>query len=285
MSWEKPILSGGMSQYNPVQQGMTHSAAESAGKWIIDQLREHYPTHRTIAGDVPIGYEWFFDLSPKTTITLPTVAIGVMTAEHLRLGSAMQDDHGTVVPGELFDSVIVIVVLANNSPMRDGIEHRLARKLLRIINFTKGTPFRYGSKRDFGDDRGFSSIDRFVISSLWQNLTDEAFVKVTTFTTGWVEDFVEPEDDYWLGVAGVLAVDVSPSPPSNRSLGFSLILSDTVGQSSVASQSRIEVNDNELSLVSNTRLYFGTYVVQSLSSSRTKVISNALDSNSNTTIV
>lgn len=220
-------MPGGVSAYYPVAKSTAGSAAESLGMWLIEQLKVKYPSHRDEGGDVPIFYQWYFDLDPDTAMKLPSVAIAIMTAEYPRLGSYLHAGDGAIVPGELRDAEVLTIVLGNNTKIRDGIEDRLSRWISKIINGGSNIPFRYATKYYHGDDRGFSSIDRFVISSLWQNLTDEAFVKVGYFKTGYVEDYVEASDGLgtiWNGIVGSITTtgDVVSrvSGLGHRSLAF-----------------------------------------------------------------
>jgi hypothetical protein len=267
MSWSKPVAPGFISRYDPIAKSTSGSAAESVGMWLLEQLREKYPKHRDEGGLVDITYEWFFSLEPKTAISLPAVAIGVMTAEYPKLGSALHAGEGAIVPGELKDAEILLVVLANNVKLRDGIEDRLSRWINKIINHGVDIPLRFATKYDPGDDRGFTQIDRFVISSLWQNLTDEAFVKVSMFRTGYVEDYVEPEDglgSIWNGIVGSAnvsgGVTARVSGLGHRSL--SVLFTPTMpwdgttegnGQNSHLSQCRI-VKADDIQVTSNTTI-------------------------------
>lgn len=267
MSFEKPNMPGGASIYYPVAQSTAGSAAESLGMWLIEQLQAKYSYHRDHGGLVPIYYQWFFSLDPETAAKLPSVAIAVMTAEYPRLGSYLHAGDGAIIPGELRDAEILVCVLANNTKLRDGIEDRLSRWVSKIINGAENVPFRFLTKYDHGDDRGFSSIDRFVISSLWQNLTDEAFVKMTFFKTGYVEDYIEPEDglgSYWQGVVGstvYLSGDVTARATGlgHRSLAFSFTAITGGGQESKFSATRVKTDYNDITIGSDTKIVLGIY--------------------------
>ncbi len=296
MSFEKPVIPGAISTYYSTVQSLSDSAAESLGMWVLEQLKLKYPQHRDVGGLVDIHYQWFFSLDPDTAAKLPSVAIGVMTAEHPRLGSTLNAGDGAIVPGELKDAQILAVVLANNTKLRDGIEDKVGRWLGRIINHAQGSPFRYLTKYDFGDDRGFTQVDRFVISSLWQNLTDEAFVKVTMFNTGYVEAYVEPTDVgiFWNGIAGsaVVTGDIGArvSGLGHRSLRITFTprakfdgKTKGDGQVSNFSASRIVVG-NELSFLSDTKIVIGIFTINVISNIAIQVEST-IQMTSGTTMV
>jgi hypothetical protein len=40
------------------------------------------------------------------------------------------------------------------------------------------------------------------MTSLWQNLTDQVFVKITVGRTGFSEAFIEDTDEIWSGIVG-----------------------------------------------------------------------------------
>lgn len=229
-TFDPPNIKGAIS---PFRSGIYDTFAEHAsdiiGLWIIEQLKTLYPTHKTKGGDQIIYYSWFFDLQPKepNVMALPAVAVDVVIAEHPTLGTAIGDGEGGVVAGALRDAEIAIVVIANSARMSASIEGRVARILDRVINFAEDIPLTHVTKYHFADDRGFSSIDRFVMTSLWQNLSDEAFVKLTFYNSGFVEDYIEDTDEIWAGLVGGINLGItadseqdSGNSPSHVTLSF-----------------------------------------------------------------
>jgi len=260
MSWSKPIAPGFISTYNAKMQSLAGSAAESLGMWLIEQLTEKYPQHRDQGGLITMNYQWIFDLNPQTQLKLPAVAIGISTMDFPKLGSYLHIGDGAMVPGQLKNAEILIVILANNSKLRDGIEDRISRWLSKIVNNSRSSPLRFLNRYDPGDDRGFTQGDRYMMRSTWQALTDEAFIKMATFETGYVEAYVDSEDginSIWSGIVGSMVISGNVngrvSGLGHRSLSITFTPVTAAGQNSYFSQCRI-IKTSSLDMGSGTTI-------------------------------
>ena len=209
MSFDPPTIKGTISPYrSQVYQTFAEHAQEAIAAWILEQLKTKYPTHNSMGGPIPINYSYFFDLTPKAfqDMSLPAVAIDVVLAEYPTLGSVIGAGSGGYAAGMLRDVEIGLVIFGNSARLSASVDAAVSAQLVRLINHTPDIPIIFATKYHLADDRGFSSIDRFVMTSLWQNLPDEVFVKITWYKSAVVEEFIDDTiDNVWSGMVGGVA--------------------------------------------------------------------------------
>ena len=230
MSFDAPTIKHGISPYRSVNfpTNFGEHSVEAIASWILDTLNTLYPNFKTASGDRPINYSYFFDLNPKNmnALSLPAVAVDVVLSEYGTLGSLIGAGDGGYAAGDLREVEIGIVVFATSARRVSAIEAMISRKLDRYINNTPGIPILYVNKTHMADDRGFSTMDRFVMTSLWQNIPDEVFVKLTFMRSAIVEDYIDDDlDNVWTGIVGGInqsittgGVQISGNGPSHVSL-------------------------------------------------------------------
>ncbi len=202
MSFEQTPDGITMGQYYSVKQGTSKEPTSAIAAFIIDMLEERFPFIEDRVGEVPITYSWFHSGEPQRTLSSPAMGISVAPMEIQTFGStSISTSYGSMVSGSLMKAEIVLVIIADSPRMREDISGRLFRVMNKYAS-VEGSPLFYIERKGFGDDRGFSSIDRFVMTSLWQNLTEDKYIKIDTYECGYAENYISEEDTVDWGVIG-----------------------------------------------------------------------------------
>ena len=210
MSFEKTPDGLTIGQYYGNKSGtMTEPTSEIAA-YFIDVLESKFPTIKDFTGDTPISYSWFHSSEPQKTLQSPAVGISVAPMEYETLGSSqMATSYGSIFPGSLMSAEIIMVIVADSPRMREDISSRLFRTLNKHVHYNnENSPIIYLTRKGFGDDRGFSSIDRFVMTSLWQNLTEDKYIKIDNYTVGYAENYIDEDDPVDWAVIGSMDADM-----------------------------------------------------------------------------
>jgi hypothetical protein len=192
MSWERPIGRNAVSRYYAKQGGSTTDAVSALVAYIIDLLEDKSPTIRDKFGDSTIYYHWFHANDPQQSMQTPAVGISLMAGETNTMGNLISTNDNFLLAGALMDAEITLVIIADSPRQREAISSKIFHVFNRWI-YEGDSPITYIEKSGYGDDRGFSSIDRFVMSSLWQNLTEDKYLKIDTYTIGYVEFYREDD--------------------------------------------------------------------------------------------
>ena len=200
MSFEKPVVNGAISRYYSTKQSYAAEPSAALVGWLIDYLEANLPSIKDVGGDVPITYSWFYSQQPQENIVFPYVAISAYFAERESIGTLMEGVNKSPVVSMLVDVYMDVVIVAQSVKLREDIESAVYRTLFRAVYAGKtDTPLAYFEKVDFGDSRAFSTVDRYITTTMWQNLTENAYYKVVSFMGGFY--FAMPEtgtDDFAL---------------------------------------------------------------------------------------
>jgi len=216
MPFDEPNIPDTISPYRSSKRSFGEYAQDAISIWLIEQLQDKYPQHKTVNGFADIHYSYFSDLNPddpKVGLKLPAVAIDVTTSEHGTIGSAIGDGNGGVVAGRLSDCQINVVIITQTASMAASIEARVGTKLDRIVNFEE-SPLLFLTKFHMADDRGFRATYSFDFPALFQNLSEKNFMKVSFYRSGFAEDFMEESDDIWNGIVGGQSYDITSDDQS-----------------------------------------------------------------------
>lgn len=218
MSWEKPIVGGAVSRYYPKHSGTATEPTSAIVAWIIDILEEEFPSIENFSGSSPIYYSWFHGREPSDAINVPSVALSMRAGEQETLGIMINGDNGVEIPGSLMRSELELVILADSTRQREDISSRIFKILNKRIHLFKDNPIYSFRRMSAGDDRGFSTIDRFVMSSLWQNMTEDVFFKIDHYELQYTEVYVDESDNNAWGMVGSFETS-----NSNEELEFSSV--------------------------------------------------------------
>lgn len=210
MSFEQTPDGLTMGKYYGVKSGTMTEPTSAIAAYFIDVLESKFPTIKDNIGNTPISYTWFHSGEPQTTLNSPAIGISVAPMEVQTLGSAsMATSFGSIIPGSLMTAEIVVVIIADSPRMREDISSKLFKVLNKHIHFSnENTPIIYLERKGFGDDRGFSSIDRFVMTSLWQNITEDKYLKIDTYEIGYAENYIDEDDPVDWAVIGSIDSDM-----------------------------------------------------------------------------
>ena len=210
MSFEQTPDGLTMGAYHSVKAGTSKEPTSAIAAYFIDVLESKLPTIADRLGNTPISYTWFHSGEPQTTLNSPAIGLSVAPMEVQTLGSAsMATSSGSIIPGSLMTAEIIIVIIADSPRMREDISSRLFKVLNKHVHFSnESTPLIYLERKGFGDDRGFSSIDRFVMTSLWQNITEDKYLKIDTYEIGYAENYIEEDDPVDWAVIGSIDSDM-----------------------------------------------------------------------------
>jgi hypothetical protein len=171
-------------------------------------LEERFPYIENRIGNIPITYSWFHSGEPQKTLSSPAMGISVAPMEIQTFGStSISTSYGSMVSGSLMKAEIVLVIISDSPRMREDISGRLFRVMNKYAS-VEGSPLFYIERKGFGDDRGFSSIDRFVMTSLWQNLTEDKYIKIDTYEVGYAENYIEEADGVDWAVIGSIDAEI-----------------------------------------------------------------------------
>lgn len=204
MSFEKTPDGITMGAYYGVKAGTMKEPTSAIAAYIIDLLEDKFPFVEDIVGQTPISYSWFHSGEPQKTLLSPAIGINVAPMEEQTLGStSISTSYGSIIPGSLMSAEIIVVIVADSPRMREDISGSIFKILNKYVN-GNNSPIFYLERRGFGDDRGFSSIDRFVMTSLWQNITEDKYLKIDTYEVGYAENYIEETDDVDWGVIGAV---------------------------------------------------------------------------------
>jgi len=204
MSFEETPDGITIGQYYGNKQGTMKDPMSAIAAYVIDILESKFPTIQDALGDTPITYSWFHSGEPKKTLSSPAMGISVAPMEIPTFGSThISTSRGSIIPGSLMMAEIVLVIVADSPRMREDISSRLFRTFQRHMQ-GRDSPFFYFERKGFGDDRGFSSIDRFVMTSLWQNLTEDKYIKIDTYEVGYAENYIDEDDPVDWAVIGAI---------------------------------------------------------------------------------
>jgi hypothetical protein len=200
MPFETPPVPGTVGRYYVEKENakaLSDTAPTAIGDFIIDLLTQKLPSIPTLTGnEQPITYSWYFNVEPKDSgiLTTPAVGIMVLTQDFPTLGSAIRGPGGMILPGTLHDGMLNLVVISRDPKTREALSHRIRRVLEREINFfNTGHPLTYIEPVDLGDDRGFSAVDRFMYAPFWQNLSENVYIKLSSFSFGVAEAYVDDD--------------------------------------------------------------------------------------------
>ena len=206
MSFEQTPDGLTVGRYYGAKSGTMKEPTSAIAAYIIDVLESKFPTVEDNIGDTPISYAWFHSGEPQTTLSSPAIGISVSPMEKQTLGStSIATSFGSVIPGSLMTAEIIIVIVADSPRMREDISSRIFKVLNKHVHFSnENTPIIYLERKGFGDDRGFSSIDRFVMTSLWQNITEDKYIKIDTYEIGYAENYIDEDDPVDWAVIGTI---------------------------------------------------------------------------------
>ena len=206
MSFEQTPDGLTIGRYYGNKSGTTKEPTSAIAAFIIDILESKLPFIKDTKGNTAISYSWFHSGEPQKTLLSPAIGISVAPMEKQTLGSAqISTSYGSIFPGSLMTAEIVVVIVADSPRMREDISSRLFRVLNKHVHYNnENTPIIYLERKGFGDDRGFSSIDRFVMTSLWQNLTEDKYIKIDTYKVGYAENYIDEDDPVDWGVIGTI---------------------------------------------------------------------------------
>ncbi len=208
MSFEQTPDGISVGRYYGVKIGTSKEPTSAIAAFIIDTLEERFPTIKDSIGETSINYSWFHSGEPQETLLSPAVGISVAPMEQQTLGSSsFSTSYGSIVSGSLMKAEIVMVIMADSPRMREDISSRMFKILNKFIG-RSNSPLFYLERQGFGDDRGFSSIDRFVMTSLWQNITEDKYLKIDTYEVGYAENYIEEEDEVDWAVIGNIDSDI-----------------------------------------------------------------------------
>jgi hypothetical protein len=208
MSFEQTPDGITMGRYYGAKSGTMTEPTSAIAAYMIDILETYFPSIQDRVGPIPLSYTWFHSGEPQKTLVSPAIGISVAPMEIETLGStSIATSYGSVVPGSLMQAEIVMVIVADSPRMREDISGKLFKTISKYITGAT-SPIFYIERKGFGDDRGFSSIDRFVMTSLWQNLTEDKYIKIDTFEVGYAENYIEESDWVDWAVTGSIAADM-----------------------------------------------------------------------------
>lgn len=208
MSFEQTPDGISVGQYYGAKSGTMKEPTSAIAAYIIDILEDKFPTMKDALGDTPISYAWFHSGEPQKTLLSPAIGLSVSPMEKQTLGStSLATSYGSIIPASLMSAEVIIVIVADSPRMREDISGRLFKIINKHMNGTN-SPLFYIEKKGFGDDRGFSSIDRFVMTSLWQNITEDKYIKIDTYEVGYVENYIEEDDVVDWGVIGSIDTNI-----------------------------------------------------------------------------
>ncbi len=210
MSFEQTPDGLTIGRYYGAKSGTMTEPTSAIAAYFIDLLEEKLPTIADNIGDIPITYTWFHSGEPQTTLNSPAIGMSVAPMEVQTLGStSIATSFGSIIPGSLMTAEIIMVIIADSPRMREDISSRMFKILNKHIHFSnENTPITYLERKGFGDDRGFSSIDRFVMTSLWQNITEDKYLKIDTYEVGYAENYIEEDDPVDWAVIGSIDSDM-----------------------------------------------------------------------------
>lgn len=210
MSFEQTPDGLTMGQYYGTKSGTMKEPTSAIAAYFIDLMESKFPSMKDVFGDTLISYSWFHSGEPKTTLDSPAVGISVAASEYQTLAStSIATSYGSIIPGSLMSAEIVVVIVADSPRMREDISSRLFKILNKEVHYNnENTPIIYLERKGFGDDRGFSSIDRFVMTSLWQNITEDKYIKIDTYEIGYAENYIDEDDSVDWAVIGSFDADV-----------------------------------------------------------------------------
>lgn len=210
VSFEKTPDGLTMGQYYGVKSGTMKEPTSAIAAYFIDILESKLPIIKDNIGDTLITYTWFHSGEPQTTLNSPAIGISVAPMEKQTLGStSIATSFGSIIPGSLMTAEITMVIVADSPRMREDISSRLFRILNKEVhNSNKNTPIIYLERKGFGADRGFSSIDRFVMTSLWQNITEDKYIKIDTYEIGYAENYINEDDPVDWAVIGSIDSEI-----------------------------------------------------------------------------
>ena len=227
MSFEQTPDGLTMGRYYGAKSGTMTEPTSAIAAYFIDVLESKLPTIADNIGNTSITYTWFHSGEPQTTLNSPAVGVSVAPMEVQTLGStSIATSFGSVIPGSLMIAEIIMVIIADSPRMREDISSRIFRTLNKHVHFSnENTPIIYLEKKGFGDDRGFSSIDRFVMTSLWQNITEDKYLKIDTYEMGYAENYIDEDDPVDWAVIGTIdseikSDDISLAPISSSTITF-----------------------------------------------------------------
>lgn len=195
-----------MGQYYGAKSGTMKRPTSAIAAYFIDLLEDKLPYMEDLFGNTKITYSWFHSIQPQKTLSSPAIGISVAPMEYQTFGSSsIATSYGAVIPGSLMTAEIVMVIIADSPRMREDI----SGEIFRVMNkYGSKKPIFYIERKGFGADRGFSSIDRFVMTSLWQNLTEDKYIKIDTYEIGYAENYIDEDDSVDWGVIGAIDSDI-----------------------------------------------------------------------------
>lgn len=227
MSFERTPDGLSIGQYYGLKSGTMKEPTSAIAAYIIDLLETKLPHIEDRIGNTNISYSWFHSAEPQVVISSPAVGISVAPKEHQTLGQYISTSYGSMVPGTLMRGEIVVFIVADSPRMREDISSRIFRVLNKEIhNNISKLPIIYLERHGFGDDRGFSSIERYIMSSLWQNTTEDLYLKIDTYEIGYSENYIDEEDPVDWAVIGNIDAEMEsdgillPPPITNTSFTF-----------------------------------------------------------------
>lgn len=231
MSFERTPDGMTMGQYYGAKTGTMKEPTSAIAAYLIDTLEREFPTIEDRIGTKSITYSWFHSGEPKVTLDSPAVSISVAPMENQTLGTYIRSSSGSMIPGVLMRAEIVTVVIADSPRMREDISSRLFKILNKEIhNKSKDLPIFYLERMGFGDDRGFSAVERYMMQSLFQNTTEDVYLKIDTYEIGYAENYIFESDAVDWAVIGNIDAEMFsdgkslPPPITNSSITFKTTL-------------------------------------------------------------
>jgi hypothetical protein len=222
MSFERTPDGLTIGRYYGAKSGTMTEPTSAIAAYFIDILESKFPTVRDNIGDTPITYTWFHSGEPQTTLNSPAVGFSVAPMEVQTLGStSIATSFGSIIPGSLMAAEIIMVIVADSPRMREDISSKIFKILNKHVHYSnENIPIIYLERKGFGDDRGFSSIDRFVMTSLWQNITEDKYIKIDTYQVGYAENYIEEDDSVDWAVVGTIRDSIIESDSTPLSVTY-----------------------------------------------------------------
>jgi len=188
MTWEKPVITGAVSEYYGNEAGYTNEPVSAIGAWLIDQLKEKLHHQHTMGGQENITYTWWNSIDPKQTLDIPSVAVAIDLIDDPTKMSFGLFENGIHVPGDLQMGFITFVTLARSIQMRDTIDSHVSAVIEKIVNTEIDHPIIYVTKDEQPRDVNFSSTVDHMASTLFQVMSELGFTKLTRLRFGVVRD-------------------------------------------------------------------------------------------------
>lgn len=233
MSFEKTPDGISVGRYYGNKSGTMVEPTSVLTAYIIDLLEEKFPSIDDVYGSSTISYSWYHSVEPQTSLQSPAVGISISPTEKQTLGStSLTTLGGSIIPGSLMVAEMTVVIVADSPRMREDISSRMFKILNKYINGITA-PIFYFERKSFGDDRGFSAVDKFVSTALWQNVTEDKYVKIDSYEIGYAENYIDEDDISDWGVIGAIEHNISSD---------NVLLSSDIGSTNITFRTTFTTN-------------------------------------------